>query len=215
MISPRSGTLAAIFVGLAGLLLVASPVAAQTSQPKPGSDKAKVVDLKTFSFPLASTWESTKPGSQMRLAQVNLPGPDAKTKAAELVVFHFPGSGGSVDANLQRWKGQFKKPAARKEEDFAKTQKTTADTLPITILEVHGSFPGGGMGPRPADPIVDARMYAVIIETSKGPYFIKVTGPAATVDHHRKALEAMVAGVKRGAAEPKAKPKPPTSRPRG
>ncbi len=215
----RFGTLAIATAGLAGLLLLAAPLNAQSPRPKGeqgGSEKTETrTDLKTFSFPFHASWISSKPSSTMRLAQMSLPGPNAQSAAAELAVFHFPGTGGSVDANIARWKSQFEKPSRMKDSEFATERKTTADTLPVTILEVHGKFAGGGMPGRPAPtPIADARLFAIIVETSQGPYFIKVTGPATTIDHHRQALEAIVAGVKRGAKEPEGKKKP-TSDPKG
>ena len=72
----------------------------------------------------------------------------------------------------------------------------------MTILEVHGKYNGSSFPGRPAPtPIADARLYAVIVEIPEGNYFIKVTGPTATVEHHRKSLEAMVAGIQKAKKE--------------
>ena len=153
----------------------------------------------------------------LRLADLRagLPAPSAGDQPAEMVVFHFPG-GGSIAANVNRWKKQFAKPEGMTEADFARQSSTSVDTLPITILQVQGRYIGSRMPGRPAPkPLDDARMIATIIETSKGPYFIKITGPRKTVDHHQKAIDAMIQGLKRGPGEPKGKKKSPTSRPRG
>ena len=190
---------------------------AQTSKPKGPTSKPKaaVLDLGTFSVPLGKDWVKERPSSSMRAGQAQLPAPAQDGQAAEMVVFHFPG-GGSIAANVNRWKNQFVKPDGMSEADFARQSSTTADTLPVTLLQVQGRYIGSRMPGRPAPkPIADARMIAAIIETSKGPYFIKITGPRGTVDHHQKAIDSMIQGLKRGAAEPKGKKKSPTSRPRG
>ena len=206
-----------IALWLCGAAAGSDALLAQTSKPKgPTSQpKSSKLDLGTFSVPLGKDWVKERPSSSMRAGQARLPAPSSGGQAAEMVVFHFPG-GGSIAANVNRWKNQFVKPEGMSEADFARQSSTTVDTLPITLLQVQGRYIGSRMPGRPAPkPIDDARMIATIIETSKGPYFIKITGPRKTVDHHQKAIDAMIQGLKRGAKEPKGKKKPPTSRPRG
>ena len=54
-------------------------------------------------------WVEEEPASSMRLAQYRLPGDGAGD--AVLAVFHFGSNqGGSVDANIDRWYGQFSQP---------------------------------------------------------------------------------------------------------
>ena len=42
----------------------------------------------------------------MRVVQYSLPGSE-DAEAASLVVYHFEGSGGTVEQNIDRWAGQF------------------------------------------------------------------------------------------------------------
>lgn len=100
---------------------------------------------------------------------------------AECVVYFFgAGEGGSVPANLERWKGQFKtadgKPAT------AKTEKTTVHGLPVTTIDISGNYAGMG-GPMAKSPGVDAnfRLLGAIVEGPGGNLFIKFAGPAKLV----------------------------------
>ena len=61
-------------------------------------------------FEAPSTWISETPSSSMRLAQYRLPGLEGDPEDAELAVFYFGGQGGSVQANVDRWIGQFSNP---------------------------------------------------------------------------------------------------------
>src|SRR4051812_24921505 len=60
----------------------------------------------TFSVP--RSWKSEEPSSRMRLAQIKVGPEKGDDEAAELAIFAFPGGGGTVQQNLDRWKGQFK-----------------------------------------------------------------------------------------------------------
>ena len=117
----------------------------------------------------------------MRVAQYKLPG-DAGD--ANLVVYYFgPGQGGSVDANLERWIGQMQQPDGSSSRAKAKTETTTVNGMPLTLLDVTGTFNAGDMtGGGSGQPTSNARMRAAVIETPKGAYYIKLVGPEKTVE---------------------------------
>ncbi len=110
---------------------------------------------------------------------------------AECVVYFFgAGQGGSVEANLTRWKGQFTlngQPAP------AKTSKKTVHGLNVTEIDVTGVYVAAG-GPMMAAqaPKADTRMLAAIVEGAGGNLYIKFTGPLKTVTGNVAAFEALV-----------------------
>jgi hypothetical protein len=110
---------------------------------------------------------------------------------AECVVYFFgAGQGGSVDANLARWKGQFTlngQPAP------AKTSKKTVHGLSVTEMDVTGAYAGmAGPNMVPQAPKSDSRMLAAIVEAPGGNLFVKFTGPAKTVAANAAKFEALV-----------------------
>ena len=129
----------------------------------------------TFTRPAG--WTDRPPASPMRVAEFVVPKASGDAEDGELIVYYFGGTGGTVEANLQRWTTQFQSTAA--------PVRTTATVngLQLTNLDVSGTYVAEvrpGATERHNKP--DFRMRASVVETPRGPYFIKLTGPAATID---------------------------------
>src|SRR5262245_10812734 len=72
------------------------------------TDSGRVV-IGPMTGAVPESWKVRPTTSGMRVAEWTIPGPDGD---AELVVYHFgAGGAGSVEANLDRWVGQFEEPA--------------------------------------------------------------------------------------------------------
>ena len=92
----------------------------------------RVNDL-TFERPEAWNWE--RPSSQMRKAQLSAPGKDG---TADIVFFYFgPGGAGGVQANVDRWMGQFQNVSGKK------TESKKIGGIPITFVQASGTFLSG------------------------------------------------------------------------
>jgi len=130
-------------------------------------------------------WVSEKPTSDMRLAQYKLPKADGDSEDALLVVYYFgPGQGGTPEANIERWVGQVKQPDGSASKDKAKTATMTVNGLPVTTVDVLGNYSGGmSLDSAPKNNASIFRLRGAVIETPKGSYFIKLTGPEKTVNH--------------------------------
>jgi hypothetical protein len=142
------------------------------------------------------SWKETPTTSTMRLKQFTLPG---KKGDAELVVFFFgQGQGGGAQANLDRWKGQFQPPAGKTVDQVSKVSTTKIASAKATILDIQGTylFKASPMAPGPGEPRPDHRMLAVQLETDKGNYYLKLVGPAATVEQHKKEFDGWLKGFK-------------------
>jgi hypothetical protein len=130
----------------------------------------------------------------MRAATYSIPAAAGDTAGAECVVNYFgPGQGGSVDANIERWKGQVQgadgKPAP------AEVVKRGRG-VPITLIDTSGSYSGMG-GPMSASPTSAPgyRLLGAIVEGPKGNVFFKLTGPAKTVAAQQKNFEQLLASI--------------------
>jgi len=129
-------------------------------------------------------WVSKTPSSTMRVAEFTLPRAGADAEDAEVTVYFFgSGQGGTVQANLDRWMGQMTQPGGRASKDLAKTTSfKTKSGLAVTLLDVTGTYVAEvrpGSTERFNKP--GFRLRAAVIGTPGGPYFVKLTGPAATV----------------------------------
>ena len=124
----------------------------------------------------------------MRAATYNIPPAAGDRDGAECAVYFFgAGQGGSVQANLDRWKGQFRQPAN------AQVRKRTIHGLPVTTLDVSGEYSGMG-GPMATEKTVKSgyRLLGAIVEGPGGNVFIKLTGPARTIAAARQGFEQML-----------------------
>jgi hypothetical protein len=128
-------------------------------------------------------WISRPPASTMRVAEFSLPKAPGETEDAALAIFFFGGQGGSVDANLDRWIGQMSQPDGKPSKSVARTTHLTSHGLTVTLVDVTGTYIAE-MSPGSADHFNKPafRLRAAVVETAGGPYFVKLTGPAKTVE---------------------------------
>lgn len=134
-------------------------------------------------------WQQEPVRSSMRRDQYRLPRVEGDDEDGLLTVFHFgPGGGGGVEANVERWRGQFSGadggPVA---DDAFSREETQVGGLKITVVEVRGRFGTHTMGAGGEDttPVNDYALLGAIVETPAGPWFFKALGPAATIEKHR------------------------------
>jgi hypothetical protein len=138
-------------------------------------------------------WVEERPAS-MRLRQLRLPRVEDDVEDGSVIVFFFGGAAGGVEANLQRWYGQFdgaSEPVLEREQ---------AGALRITFVDVQGTFVAEtmpGSGERLNKP--DFMLLGAIVEAADGNYFLKGVGPAKTMKRWRDAFRSFAASA--GGAE--------------
>jgi hypothetical protein len=143
------------------------------------------------SFVASPKWVKETPSSSMRKAQFKWPGQKGQGDA-ELAVFYFQGTGGSVEANLQRWYGQFKQPDGSPTTDHVSQKKEQVNGMEVTEVYVTGTYlksTSPMMMQGPLEELPGYAMLAAIVEAPDGPWFFKATGPKATIDYWRKSFE--------------------------
>jgi hypothetical protein len=138
----------------------------------------------TLTFTKPDAWTARTAASSMRVAEFVVPRASGDAEDGELIVYYFGGGGGSVEDNLQRWMGQ-----VQSTKEPARTS-ATVNGLKLTSLDVSGTYvaetrPGSSEHYNKPG----FRMRATVVETPKGPYFIKLTGPARTIDGAGAALD--------------------------
>ena len=182
----------ALLIG--GLLLFGAMLACQKSAPK-----TQPLDLGVIKLQAPLDWQSTTPTSTMRKAQFTLPRAAGDAEDAELVVFYFgPGEGGTVEANLNRWYGQFAQPDSSASADKAQVTRDTADGMNLTMVDLDGTFIAPLMPGTPESyNKPDFRMLAAVLETSEGPYFFKLVGPKKTIAQHAANFNAFMKSARK------------------
>jgi len=140
-------------------------------------------------FDMPPGWQNQPPTSSMRVAQAAIPGPGGP---GDLAVFFFgAGTGGSVDANIQRWLDQMESA------DQPKPQTFETNGYKITWIDVHGTLKPSGMAMGPTTPQPNSRLLGAVVEGPGGPWFFKATGPDATLSAQRDAYLAMLKSIRK------------------
>ena len=144
-----------------------------------------------FKFAVPSAWNSVTPSSPMRKAELRVPGPEGTGAAGEAIitVFHFgPGQGGTVQQNVDRWFGQFD---GDNDAKGAASAKETIGTIPVTFARARGTFQSGMPG-QPTTPLEGQALLGAILESPNGDVYVKMTGPAPTVNKAEPAFVQMI-----------------------
>lgn len=149
----------------------------------------------TFTTPPG--WQAGTPASSMRVAELTLPRAAGDAEDAQLIVYYFGGQGGSVDANIERWVGQIQQPDGKTSSAAAKKESRRVNGLAVTLVDVSGTYVAEiapGAAERHNKP--QFRLRAGVVQTSNGPYYIKLTGPQKTVAKWDEAFEQFVSSLK-------------------
>ena len=123
--------------------------------------------------------------------------PAAGDKAsAECGVYFFgAGQGGSVDANIERWKGQFQ--GANGKPVPAKVARRTTGGVTMTTIDTAGEYSGMGGPIASGKPVPGYRLLGAIVEGPGGNIFVKFTGPARTIDANQLKFQNLLASFQR------------------
>lgn len=123
-------------------------------------------------------WNYSRPTDGVRAAQL-----EKKSGGVPLLITFTrfpPGSGGSVQANVDRWSGQFISTEAP-----AGILKPEGTALPLTTVRLAGTLRGGIPG-GPAQDSPASLLLGAILESPDGLVVVKLAGPRAAVSTEEK-----------------------------
>ncbi len=139
-----------------------------------------------IAFDVPDAWATETPSSGMRLAQRKASG------ESRFVVFSFPG-GGTIQANMDRWIGQFTQADGSDSRDAAVITESTRDGMGCHRLDITGTWSGGMSdtgGP-------DTRFVSTIVVAPDALYFLRLTGPAGDVAASMGDYDALCASLRK------------------
>lgn len=153
----------------------ASPTS--TAKPKVGPGE--------IAWDVPAKWKELPNPNAMRIATYLIPRVEGDPDDGEMSVSRV---GGSVEANIGRWKGQFD---PMKPESSRRFERQIAG-LKVTIYEVAGAYTGMVMKGQVNKPKEGWALVAAIVEVQGGdPWFFKLTGPEKTVAAARPDFESL------------------------
>ncbi len=138
-------------------------------------------------------WVSKQPRSRIVEFEFEVPAFEGDSTAGRVTVM---GAGGGVEANIDRWKGQFKAPEG--ETVDADVKKLTVAGQEVHLVDIKGTYldKPGPFVPGPGTECPDYRMLgAVIVTKDAGQYFVKMYGPANTIGAAEPGFRKMIEGM--------------------
>ena len=171
----------------AGMSSIDGAPGAATGQPL--GDSGGPVELGAITLTAPAGWPQMPPSSSFVAAEFALPRAEGDDEDGRLTIST---AGGTVEANIDRWKGQFDaqaKQATQEEIDIA--------GLKVTLLDASGNF-SDQRGPfAPAIERTGYRMIATIVPVEGQLHFIKATGPEKTIAAHADKIHEFIRTVHR------------------
>jgi hypothetical protein len=142
---------------------------------------------------VADNWQKKKPQNNIIEFEFAVPKAEGDESDGRVTMM---GAGGSVDANIERWTGQFEEPDGAAAKPKLKQEKIAG--CDVHLLDIAGTFKdkppfSGTEVKRPG-----YRMFAAVIVTKDaGNYFVKFYGPQRTVAENEKAFARMIDSIQR------------------
>lgn len=182
-------------LAISTLLLVCACAAPDAAPVESAPEPAAAAGAKSAPrFVSQPGWVEQPPSTGMRKVQYVLPGAAGE---AGLIVYYFGPSAGSLEANLERWAGQFEQPDGAPSAERMRLSERAVGDLALTVVDLAGTYvaetsPGSGE-------FLDHpgwRMLVAVIEAPEGPYYAKLTGPAATLAAWEATFDDFLGGLR-------------------
>jgi hypothetical protein len=176
---------------------LAPPAPPAKSAPAEKPAVAELVFEEALTLTAPPGWIAEEPANDKRKAQFLLPRAEKDTEDATLIVYYFGGSGGTREANVERWANQFEQPDGVSSSEVLQSSSRMVGDLEVFDVSLSGTYvaetaPGSGV--RVNKP--GWRMLASIVDTSEGPWYFKLLGPEATVEKWTASYAAHLDSVK-------------------
>ena len=169
----------------------------QMQSDKPAPVAAGRKSLGGINVAVPTGWESAKPSSSMRIAEFHMAGARPQDKAATLAVF--AGKMGSVEANVNRWFGQFSPAEDGQQGQRGRRWEKRVDGMDVVLVDISGTFaPNMGMNQQTTTPPAENyRMLGAIVDFGPTFFYFKLTGPQDTVALWAASFDGFINGIKK------------------
>jgi hypothetical protein len=175
------------------LTLAAFVLALMTPALLVAADGDRAIDQSLFKLTAPEKWVKKEPKSKIVEFEYAAPATKGDNEDGRMTVMR---AGGGVDANIERWVGQFTQPDGKSTADRTKRSKKNVAGLEVHVVDISGTYkdqPGGPFGPSVNKE--KYRMLAAIIVAKDAQVFVKFYGPEQTIADNEKAFTSMIDGI--------------------
>ena len=182
----RNAALIRLLPAVAGCLAMLVCASLSIAEDAKEEKEAKTIDLRKFQLTAPEGWERQKPKSRIVEHEFSAPASEGDDVGVRITMMH---SGGTIDDNIDRWRGQF----AEIDPDNTKEPETrTIAGQEVRVVDISGSFMDR---PNPMAAGVERenyRMLAAIVVLKEGNFFVKLTGPRRTLSDQEENFNALL-----------------------
>jgi hypothetical protein len=164
----------------------ANPEAADSDESPPSG--GAVVDFDGMILTAPSIWVRKPESSSFVAAEFSLPRADGDQADGRLTIST---AGGTIEANIERWKGQF-----QPQPKVAEQNVVDISGLKVTFVDFSGDFNDQRGRFAPGEKRPGYRMIAAVIPVGGKLHFVKATGPERTISSHANAINKFVHSAK-------------------
>jgi hypothetical protein len=173
-----------------GLALTAWPFSAVLFADEPAAEDRSVVAGK-YALTVPEGWKREKPRSRIIEHEFSAPASEGDEYPGRITLMF---SGGSLEDNIDRWKGQFT------ELDGAKSkvdQKRKISGKDVHVVDLWGTYLDKPAPFAEGEEREKFRMLGAIIEMDEGNYFIKFYGPERTVTEQEESFNQLLDSLRK------------------
>lgn len=184
-----------VHIALSLLILSLAPAApAFAAEPAPSAQATTKLAFIGLEAHAPAAWTMVPPATDKRLAQFKITTP-GEGMTAEVIVYYFgKGDGGTAEANIERWQGQF--VGTKDHPVIPAVNRFESNGMTITTAELHGAYARGiGVGPVGV-PKPGQTLLAAVVETPEGNLIIQLHGKAASVSAQKGSFLAFVRSIR-------------------
>jgi len=156
------------------------------AEDKP-ADTAFTIGEGKLALKAPAGWVKKQPKTRIVEAEFEIPVAKGDEIPGRLTAM---GAGGTVEANIERWTGQFTGDAK------PKVEKKTVAGCEVHVVDLAGTYKDTPGGPNAGGKTTlrdDYRLLgAIVVTKDAGNYFLKLYGPKATIGENEKAFSELV-----------------------
>jgi gluconolactonase len=174
------------------LLLFGARIAAGAAADDAQDHTLKFADNK-LQLKIPDKWQKRPPANRVIEFEFAVPKAEEDENDGRVTL---AGAGGSIEANLERWKAQFETPDGGAAKAKVTQQKIAG--CDVHLLDISGTFKD-----KPPNSGTEVRrtgyrmLSAIVASKDEGNYFIKFYGPQRTVTENEKAFAKMIDSLER------------------
>ena len=155
----------------------------------PGRADAEEFVVGGLNFTAPAGWQRVAPPTPMRKAMFRVPN---ATGDGAVTFYHFgPGLGGGPQANIERWRRQFKEPDAQRR---ARVETKMVGGRKLHLFRGDGTLLSGAPGGAKTE-VPGYAFLGAVIEGPNGDVFVRFIAPSPLADTAEAAFRKMVEGA--------------------